>query len=47
MIHRFEYQIANNGRPDFATNFFGPGASGEGEIGGPKPTWEQAFERLT
>jgi len=43
MIHRFEYQIANNGRPDFATNFFGPGASGEGEIGGPKPTWEQAL----
>ena len=43
MIHRFEYQIANNGRPDFATNFFGPGPSGEGEIGGPKPTWEQAL----
>jgi outer membrane receptor protein involved in Fe transport len=43
MIHRFEYQIANNGRPDFATNFFGPGPSGEGEIGGPKPTWDQAL----
>jgi hypothetical protein len=43
MIHRFEYQIANNGRPDFATNFFGLGPSGEGEIGGPKPTWEQAL----
>jgi len=43
MIHRFEYQIANNGSPDFATHFFGPGPSGEGEIGGPKPTWEQAL----
>jgi len=43
MIHRFEYQIANNGRPDFVTNFFGPGPSGEGEIGGPKPTWDQAL----
>jgi hypothetical protein len=43
MIHRFEYQIANNGRPDFATNWFGAGPSGEGEWGGPKPTWEQAL----
>jgi hypothetical protein len=43
MIHRFEYQIDNNGRPDFATNFFGPGRVGEGEIGGPKPTWDQAL----
>jgi hypothetical protein len=43
MIHRFEYQIANNGRPDFATNFFGPGPSGEGEIGGPRPSWDAAL----
>ena len=40
MVHRFEYQIANDGRPDFVTNCFGPGASGEGEFGGPKPTWD-------
>ena len=38
MVHRFEYQIANNGRPDFVPNWFGPGASGEGEFGGPRPT---------
>jgi hypothetical protein len=43
MIHRFEYQIANNGRPDFATNFFGPGPSGEGEIGGPRPSWDASL----
>jgi hypothetical protein len=23
MVHRFEYQIANNGRPDFVPNWFG------------------------
>jgi hypothetical protein len=43
MIHRFEYQIANNGRPDFATNWFGPGPSGEGEWGGPRPSWDASL----
>jgi Carboxypeptidase regulatory-like domain/TonB dependent receptor len=43
MIHRFEYQIANNGRPDFATNWFGPGPSGDGEWGGPRPSWDQSL----
>ena len=45
MVHRFEYQIVNNGRPDFATNWFGPGPSGEGEWGGPRPTWEASLAR--
>jgi carboxypeptidase family protein/TonB-dependent receptor-like protein len=45
MVHRFEYQIANNGRPDFVPNWFGPGPSGEGEFGGPKPTWEASLAR--
>src|SRR5215510_1733996 len=43
MIHRFEYQILNNGRPDFATNWFGPGPSGEGEWGGPRPSWDASL----
>ena len=41
MVHRFEYQIANNGRPDFVPNWFGPGAERrrrvwrtEAELGG-------------
>ena len=45
MVHRFEYQIANNGRPDFVPNWFGPGASGEGEFGGPRPSWEASLAR--
>ena len=43
MIHRFEYQILNTGRPDFATNWFGPGPSGEGEWGGPRPSWDASL----
>ena len=45
MVHRFEYQIANNGRPDFVPNWFGPGASGEGEFGGPRPSWDASLAR--
>jgi hypothetical protein len=45
MVHRFEYQIANNGRPDFVPNWFGPGASAEGEFGGPRPTWDASIAR--
>jgi hypothetical protein len=45
MVHRFEYQILNNGRPDFATNWFGPGPSGEGEWGGPRPGWDESLAR--
>jgi hypothetical protein len=45
MVHRFEYQIVNNGRPDFVPNWFGPGPSGEGEWGGPRPTWEGSLAR--
>ncbi|MBI2188509.1 MAG: TonB-dependent receptor [Acidobacteria bacterium] len=41
----FEYQILNDGRPDFVPNWFGPGPSGEGEFGGPKPTMAQALQR--
>ena len=43
--HTFETELPNNGRPDFVPNWFGPGPSGEGEWGGPKPTREQALER--
>ena len=45
MVHRFEYQIANNGSPTFIPNWFGPGASGEGEFGGPRPSWEASLAR--
>jgi carboxypeptidase family protein/TonB-dependent receptor-like protein len=45
MVHRFEYQIRNNGRPDFVPNWFGPGASGEGEWGGPRPSWDASLAR--
>jgi hypothetical protein len=45
MVHRFEYQIANNGSPTFIPNWFGPGASGEGEFGGPKPSWDASLAR--
>jgi hypothetical protein len=41
----FEYQILNDGRPNFVPNWFGPGASSEGEVGGPKPTMAQALQR--
>jgi Carboxypeptidase regulatory-like domain/TonB dependent receptor-like, beta-barrel len=44
-IHRFENQIFNDGRPDFVPNWFGPGPSGEGEWGGPKPSFEQSLQR--
>jgi hypothetical protein len=43
MIHRFEYQIANNGRPDFVPNWFGSGPSGEGQWGGPIPSWDASL----
>ena len=45
MVHRFEYQIAKDTRPDFIPNWFGPGASGEGEFGGPRPSWEASLAR--
>jgi hypothetical protein len=45
MVHRFEYQIANNGSPNFVPNWFGPGASGEGEFGGPRPSWDASLAR--
>jgi hypothetical protein len=41
----FEYQILNDGRRDFVPNWFGPGASSEGQVGGPKPTMAQALQR--
>jgi hypothetical protein len=41
----FEYQILNDGRPDFVPNWFGPGPSAEGQFGGPKPTMAQALQR--
>jgi len=41
----FEYQILNDGRPDFVPNWFGSGPSGEGEWGGPKPTQAQALQQ--
>jgi hypothetical protein len=45
MVHRFEYQIRNNGRPDFVPNWFGTGASAEGEWGGPRPSWDASLAR--
>jgi hypothetical protein len=45
MVHRFEYQIAKDARPDFIPNWFGPGASGEGEFGGPRPSWDASLAR--
>ncbi len=44
-LHRFENQIFNDGRPDFVPNWFGPGASGPGEWGGPKPSFEASLQR--
>jgi Carboxypeptidase regulatory-like domain len=43
MVHRFEYQIANDGRANFVPNWLGPGASGEGEWGGPRPSWQASL----
>jgi hypothetical protein len=42
---RFENQIFPDGRADFARNWFGPGASPDGQWGGPKPTWDSALTR--
>ena len=36
-LHRFEYEIANDGRPNFTANQ-------EGWFNGPKPTWNQALQ---
>ena len=41
----FEIELPNDGRSNFVPNWFGPGASAEGEVGGPKPTREQALQR--
>ena len=43
MVHRFEYQLPNDGRPDFVPNWFGGGPSGEGEWGGPRPSWDASL----
>ncbi|MBI2188510.1 MAG: TonB-dependent receptor [Acidobacteria bacterium] len=45
MVHRFEYQLANDGRPDFVPNWFGTGPGGEGEWGGPRPSWDASLAR--
>jgi hypothetical protein len=42
---RFENQIFPDGRADFLPNWFGPGASPEGQWGGPKPTGLDAVSR--
>jgi hypothetical protein len=42
---RFENQIFPDGRADFVPNWFGPGASADGQIGGPKPTGLEAVAR--
>jgi hypothetical protein len=39
-----ELTVFNDGRPDFLPNWFGSGASGAGEWGGPKPTQAQALQ---
>jgi hypothetical protein len=44
-LNRFEYQVFNDGRPDFVPNWFGSGSSAEGEWGGPKPTQAQALQQ--
>jgi len=44
-LHRFEHQVFNDGRADFVPNWFGRGATPEGEWGGPKPSWEQSLQR--
>ena len=42
---RFENQIFPDGRADFVPNWFGPGASADGQVGGPKPTGLEAVAR--
>ena len=42
---RFENQIFPDGRADFLPNWFGPGPSPEGQVGGPKPTGLDAVSR--
>ena len=42
---RFENQIFPDGRADFLPNWFGPGPSPEGQLGGPKPTGLEAVAR--
>ena len=42
---RFENQIFPDGRADFLPNWFGPGASPEGRVGGPIPTGLEAVAR--
>jgi hypothetical protein len=42
---RFENQILPDGRADFVPNWFGTGASPEGQWGGPQPTAQQAIVR--
>ena len=42
---RFENQIFPDGRPDFLPNWFGPGPSADGQVGGPKPTGLDAVSR--
>jgi len=42
---RFENELFPDGRADFVPNWFGPGASREGEWGGPKPSGLDAVAR--
>ena len=42
---RFENQIDPDGRADFLPNWFGPGPSADGQVGGPKPTGLDAVAR--
>ena len=42
---RFENQIFPDGRADFLPNWFGPGPSADGQVGGPKPTGLEAVAR--
>jgi carboxypeptidase family protein len=42
---RFENQIFPDGRADFLPNWFGPGPSADGQVGGPKPTGLEAVSR--
>jgi hypothetical protein len=40
----FEYEIVNDGRPDFVPNWFGSGPTPEGRWGGPQPTFDEAIQ---
>ena len=40
MVHRFEYQLMNDRRSDFLPNWFSTGPSGDGQWGGPIPSWD-------